>query len=258
MLEYETDILRTERLGGSIHLLTVQAEPIAADVKPGQFVQVRIGNGTDPFLRRTFSVCNADPDTGIVEILVDVIGRGTELLCRLDGGSRINMVGPLGNPFDLTLGGDSPCILIAGGIGAAPLIFAARIMGRTGTRQFEFIMGSRTAAAQSFLDSIAADISILKATDDGSIGFTGTAAGLLIKHLHKNVPSAMFCCGPHPMMRAVASIATEYEIPCQVSLEERMACGIGACLGCAVRMIDGEMRRSCVDGPVFDASEVAW
>ena len=258
MLEYEADIIRTERLGGSIHHITVMAEPIATDVKPGQFVQVRIGNGTDPFLRRTFSVCNADPHTGTVELLVDVIGRGTEILCRLDGGSHINMIGPLGKPFDLKLGGDKPCLLLAGGIGAAPLIFTARTFERSGARQFDFITGSRNAVAQSFLDSIAAGITIHKATDDGSIGYTGTAAGLLEERLHSVLPAAMFCCGPHPMMRAVAGIAMKHGIPCQVSLEERMACGIGACIGCAVRMVNGEMRRSCVDGPVFDAGEVAW
>jgi len=258
MLEYEADIIRTERLGGSIHHLTVSAEPIAADVKPGQFVQVRVGNGSDPFLRRTFSVCNADPRAGTVELLVDVIGRGTGMLCRLDGGSPINMIGPLGTPFDLSLGGNVPCMLVAGGIGAAPLVFVARTLLHTGARRFEFIMGSRTISAQSFLDFFTADIPIWKATDDGSLGFAGTAADLLEDRLRTETPAAIFCCGPHPMMRAVARIAAANDVPCQVSLEERMACGIGACLGCAVRMANGEMRRSCVDGPVFAADEVAW
>lgn len=257
MLEYEADIIRTERLGDSVHHITVNAGPIAADVRPGQFVQVRIGNGTDPFLRRTFSVSGADPETGALELLVDAVGRGTEALCSMGDGMRLNLIGPLGNAFDTALGGDKPCVLVAGGIGAAPLLFLARAMEQSG-RRFEFLMGARTASAMSFLDTVAAGISVVKATDDGSLGFTGTAAGLLAELLTSTSPSAIFCCGPHPMMKAVASIAATAAIPCRISTEERMACGIGACLGCAVKMKNGDMLRSCVDGPVFDAGEVAW
>jgi len=257
MREYEAGIIRTERSGGAAFILGLSCPGIAREVLPGQFVQVRVSEGTDPFLRRTFSVCDADAENGEITLLIDEIGRGTAILCSLKRGGCVSVIGPLGRGFDPGLGGEGPCLLVAGGTGAAPLLFLFRRLLENGVRAAAFLAGARTAeslAAVRKLVPANADVSF--ATDDGSLGYRGFVSGLMAEALERGKSSAVFACGPLPMMRAVAGLAARSVIPCQVSLEERMACGIGACLGCAVKMRDGSMVRSCVDGPVFDAGEV--
>jgi len=257
MREYATDISRIEHRGLNIHTLDLHAPGIAKEAEPGMFVQVRVGSGTDPFLRRTFSICGARPDTGAVTLLVDVIGRGTELLC---GGAcgPVSVLGPLGRGFDAGLGGDGRCALIGGGTGAAPLAFLAARLATAG-RPVTAYFGGRTGGYRRVIDGLLPDdVPWETAADDGSAGFHGTVADLAAARFRDGLPSAIYACGPRPMLSAVAALAGERGIPCEVSLEENMACGLGVCMGCAVQLRSGAMVRSCVDGPVFDAREVAW
>jgi len=259
MREYEADILQIEPRGPSAFLIDlVIPDPVFFAI-PGQFVQVRISDGADPFLRRPFSLCGAEPKTGFIRLMIDAIGRGTCLLRGLPCGGKLNLIGPLGAGFDPELGGRTPCILVAGGLGAAPLVFLANWYGRRSGREVVFMIGARNEERLAVADNlIERGAAVMLATEDGSREYHGPVTGLLEKKLAEFSPGAIFTCGPRPMLRAVAEIARRAGIPCQVSLEERMACGIGACLGCAVQLADGSMARVCANGPVFDAEEIAW
>ena len=259
MQEYEAGIIRTEFRGDNKYLISLSCKDIASKTAPGQFVQVRVGIGTDPFLRRTFSVCSADAERGIIQLLIDIVGRGTELLCCMKRGGTVNIIGPLGTGFDIHLGGDGQCILAAGGTGAAPLLFLAETLCRSVKRPVTLMMGGHTDSAIKVIDGLISDgITVINATDDGSSGFHGMVSALLEETLKSINPEVIYTCGPYSMMKEVARIVEYASLPCQVSLEERMACGIGVCLGCTVRLRDGRMVRSCVEGPVFNAFEVKW
>lgn len=259
MREYEAGIIRTERRTPTGYLIDLGCGEIAQTAAPGQFVQVRIGRGTDPFLRRTFSIFGTLPENGVIRLMIDVVGLGTELLCALRRGEMVNLVGPLGKGFNSDLGGNGTAVLAAGGIGAAPLLFLAETILRSGKRPAVFLMGGKTKNHLSIIEELIGEgVKVMEATDDGSRGYHGMVTALLEERIRELSPSALYVCGPSPMMKAAAEIAHSAGVPCQLSLEERMACGIGACLGCAVRMKDGSMARSCVEGPVFNADEVAW
>ncbi len=257
MQEYAADIIRIEHIALESYLISIECPGIATTIKPGQFVQVRAGDTTAPFLRRSFSICEVDVDKGYVTLLVNVVGPGTKMLCHMKRGYTVSVIGPLGHGFDMERASTGSIVLVAGGTGAAPLIFLANTLGERKTGTSTFIIGGKTAdavkSAELCLDT---SVTILEATEDGSRGYHGFVTGLLEKKMPEIKPSMIFTCGPHPMMKAVAEIAESHSLPCQVSLEERMACGIGACLGCAVEMKNGKMLRSCVDGPVFNAEEI--
>ena len=272
MREYEAGIILTERRGPSYLRIDIECPEIARTAVPGQFVQVRVTEGSDPFLRRTFSLCGSDPGKGTVSLMIDVVGRGTVLLCGARRGHTLNLLGPLGAGFDLSAGAPGHWMLVAGGIGAAPLIFLAGRLAEARGKRVTFLMGARTKPHHAMLDGMLPErVPVIPATDDGSLGYHGPIGDLLDTLLPSNYPACartrgdptfapdvIAACGPRPMMAAAARIAHERGIPCWVSLEERMACGIGACLGCAVRIADGRMARTCLDGPVFDAEELAW
>ncbi len=259
MRRFAADIIQIDRRGPATFLVELNCPDIAGAATPGQFVQVRVSTGTDPFLRRTFSLHGVDPASGVIRLLVDVVGPGTRHLCDLRCGGTLDIIGPLGNGFDLQFGNPGPCVLVAGGVGAAPLVFLAERLIRDGSRPVTFLMGARSAEHLSIMEgAFGPAVEVKCATDDGSAGYHGFVTGLLEELLPQVNPGVIYVCGPHPMMRAVAAMASRAGVPCQVSLEERMACGIGACLGCAVRLAGGGMARSCKEGPVFDAGRLAW
>ncbi|MFC1607885.1 dihydroorotate dehydrogenase electron transfer subunit [Candidatus Latescibacterota bacterium] len=257
MHEYEAGIIQTENRGNFTYIVTLSCETIAREVVAGQFVQVRVGTGTDPFLRRTFSVFGVDRSRGLVKLMIDAIGPGTELLAGTKHGCSLSVIGPLGNGFDLT--DISSCLLVAGGVGIAPLLFLSESLKTKIAGPVEFMVGTQTAGVHEAYDGLYGDnLTVLRATDDGSLGYKGFVTVLLEARLGTMKPDCIYTCGPHQMMKAVAAIAEKHGIRCQVSLEERMACGVGACYGCTVQLQDGSMVRTCVDGPVFDAHEVTW
>ena len=234
---------------------------IARNAIPGQFIQVRVNRSYDPLLCRPLAVYRAKGD--IFEILFKVVGKGTRLLTEKNIGDTLDITGPLGNCFpiddDFQL-----AILVAGGMGIAALMSLAEAMG--GSRTIALIGAStrdKIVGEKGLLD-LGAEVRI--ATEDGTVGYKGMVSELLREVLlmekYSTATRRIFACGPIPMLKAVAHVADQYKIPAYVSLEERMACGIGACLGCAVRVIspglEPQYKMVCTDGPVFDAQEIAW
>jgi len=259
MREYEAGIIRTECHGGKIYIIHLSCSEIAREVTPGQFVQVRVNKGTDPFLRRTFSVYGADRKRGQIKLMVEVVGRGTELMAAVKRGDCFNIIGPLGKGFHREPRGNGTSILVAGGVGAAPLFFLADTVRPAHSNHMVFMIGAQTSEIhRAFEGLFGSHVTVMKATDDGSLGYHGLVSRLLEELVESIKPDVIYTCGPHPMMKAVAAISRKAGVWCEASLEQRMACGIGACYGCAVPLVDGRMVRSCVEGPVFDAHEVEW
>ncbi len=259
MQEYEAGILRTELRANNTYIIDLSCGVVAREAVPGQFIQVRVGCGADPFLRRTFSICGADPECGEIKLMIKVKGQGTKILCSTERSKTVNVIGTMGNGFNLQLGGSGPYVLVAGGMGAAPLVFLAKALKQSFKRQVVFMMGAKNSGALDIIDGlIVKGADVMTATDDGSSGFHGIVSDLLQENISSISPAAIYACGPLQMMKAVAAVAKSEGISCQVSLEERMACGVGACFGCAVQLSNGQMSRTCVDGPVFFADEVYW
>ncbi|MCI5210400.1 MAG: dihydroorotate dehydrogenase electron transfer subunit [Candidatus Electrothrix sp. ATG2] len=254
--QQKCSILGRDRLAPDVFRLTLQAPGIAASASPGQFVMVRVTDGLDPLLRRPFSIHRILAG-GNISLLFKVIGRGTEVLARRCIGDQLDVVGPLGNGFALP--DDRPVCLIGGGMGIAPLLFLAEHLHANGreTKKDHVLLGART---QDELSPLADEFSSLGytvqlATDDGSIGHKGFIPDLL-DFLLPTVEQ-VYTCGPHLMMKNVVRQCQQAEVNCQVSLETHMACGMGACLGCAV---DGKkgLVHVCKHGPVFKADQLEW
>ncbi len=221
---------------------------------PGQFVHIACGHSR--LLRRPISVCTCQDDSpeGGLAIVFEVRGQGTDWLARREIGDKLDVLGLLGNGFMLRA--DGRYLLAGGGIGVPPLYGCAQYADGKATAVLGFRSAERAILLPQFAD-ICQDVRLY--TDDGSLGAKGYVADGVRAVLDKDKDfTAVLACGPKVMLRGVAQAAEEYGIPCQVSMEERMACGVGACLGCAVQMADGSMKHVCKDGPVFNAGEVDW
>ena len=259
MSEYQENsvVQSNERLADSLYRLTLQAPRIAAASRPGQFVMVTCGHSLDPLLRRPFSI-HQIAATGSLQLLFKVIGRGTKLLSEARPGDLIDLLGPLGQGFRPRK--ESPVCLVGGGIGIAPLLFLAKTFLHQSlvSDACVVLLGSRTGGE---LQQLAAEFSQLgfpvqTATDDGSLGHHGLITDLLPPHLSQI--RKVYTCGPSPMMATVAGLCREAAVPCEASLEAYMACGLGACLGCAIHGATGGYKHVCKHGPVFNAEEIAW
>ena len=232
--------------------ITVLCPEIAELAVPGQFAQL-LAPGF--FLRRPISICGIDKTAGTIRMVFEVRGNGTEALSRLNAGDNIDLMAPLGHGFTKTEG---KAVCVGGGIGVPPMLGIASLYGADAA----VITGFRNAAAVILQeDFIAAGCETILCTDDGSAGIHGFVTAALEDHLQSKKADIIYACGPTPMLKAVAGIAEKYGIRCEVSLEQRMACGVGACLGCACRTErDGKEQflHVCKDGPVFDAKEVRF
>ncbi len=256
------------------------AWPAAArDAQPGQFIMVRVSEHTDPLLRRPFSICAAQQET--IDIVYNVVGKGTAAMARWQTGKMVNCIGPLGKGFVITAH-LKRAYLIAGGMGIAPLLFLfERFQPPPPGRFSALFVGGKTAQDVAVVDDFfpAMPHHIFYATEDGSRGFTGLVTDLLLHYLRDagqepRFSDGLFGCGPLPMLSRLSAIAQQQGIDCQVSLESRMACGIGACLGCAIRikafpddasgagdsrtMQGSSYHRVCADGPVFNSAALLW
>jgi len=246
-------VMKHTVLAGDVWELVVAAPEIASITKPGQFVHIRLTNTIDPLLRRPFSIADCDPAKGTLTFIYRVVGRGTALMTKLQPGDTINCMGPLGNGFDVTA---KRPLLVGGGMGLAPLLLLARAFC---SRPATILMGGRNEQ-ELFWPNLYATVcqNIHITSDDGSIGHHGFTVDLLPELLKQDKFDAIYACGPHVMLAGVAAIAAQYGVPCQVSLEDYMACGVGACLSCTCESTSGKRHKVCTDGPVFRAQEVVW
>ncbi|OUN86432.1 dihydroorotate oxidase [Flavonifractor sp. An52] len=220
----------------------------------GQFLHIACGEGL--LLRRPISVCMVQEDEpqDTARVVFEVRGEGTKWLAQRQVGDKVNVLGPLGNGFTVTP--NDRLLLVGGGIGVPPLLGQAAFTAKNSTAILGFRSADRAMLVEDYRDYCEA---VYLCSDDGSLGRHGFVDAQLKDILEKDKNfTAVLACGPKPMLKNVAKVAAEYGVPCQVSLEERMACGVGACLGCAVQMADGTMKHVCKDGPVFDAKEVDW
>ncbi|MBE6464699.1 MAG: dihydroorotate dehydrogenase electron transfer subunit [Eggerthellaceae bacterium] len=261
ILQRECEILSHEQLSETTWRIELSAKDIARLVKPGQFVHLRIPEFGEHILRRPFSVFQADSDAQVIRIVYRVVGEGTRRMTELACGDTVDIIGPIGNGWRLP--NEARRVLIIGaGVGAAPVYELAK-RGLNSGMDVTVVLGAQTHAELVFEKPyLELGVNVTCATDDGSYGFAGfcTDAALEAVDAAKAAGEPFdYCavCGPYPVMRIAAGFCREKGIPCEVSMERRMACGIGACLSCVLDTTDGK-KRSCVDGPVFDANEVKW
>ncbi len=235
--------------------IVLHAPEIARCAAPGQFVHVRPpGVGCDPLLRRPLAIARAEGDSLV--LIVDVVGRGTRALAARRPGDEVDLIGPLGNGWPALEGVSGPIALVAGGTGVASLMsfhhaFADKL-------RLHPLLGARTAQRLLGAEYFRQAPNTRLATDDATAGFCGTVVELLRQAWDEIRPQAVLACGPEAMLAAVAELARQRGVCCYVSLEQRMGCGFGVCMGCAVPLARGGYARVCVDGPVFEAAEVAW
>lgn len=259
MMDICGEVVRQIPLKANYWLLELRVGKLADQARPGQFVHVRVPGLALAALRRPFSIFGAD--AGVLRILYKNVGRGTSEMARLEAGSEIQVIGPLGNGFPLEPQGFP--VLVAGGYGVAPLSFLASKLKVKGV----LLAGGRSEedilAVETF-DKLGWPVKV--ATQDGSLGTQGVVTVLLdseLRQLHeKGVHATLYACGPDGMLRAVAERALAVKCPAWLSLDKHMVCGVGACLACVqkLRREDGSewIGRVCHDGPIFEAREIVW
>jgi dihydroorotate dehydrogenase electron transfer subunit len=261
----KSSIIENVQVAPRIMRITLHAPEVARTAQPGQFVHLLCSESGsfDPLLRRPISIHNVRRDSGKVILMYEVRGRGTDLLSRMTEGDTVDLLGPLGNGFDLPKSSHAKTLVVGGGMGVAPLVFLAdELVKRVGCENVHVHVGYRTESALICRDDFELmDASVRAATEDGSYGATGYVTALVSEYLDEidseDTPT-VYACGPVPMLRAVSKIVCERGFTCLVSLEAKMACGIGACMGCAVKVKPDEYVRVCKEGPVFNADEVVW
>jgi len=254
MKQFKAKIISNRKIAKDHYALTFKANSsITRKVKPGQFFNIRITNSYKPLLRRPFSVHKIEKNE--IKILYKIVGEATKILSTKKKGNSLNILGPLGNSFDLKEG-VSNC-LVGGGHGVAPLYALAKELIKKREKTSIFIGASNKDYIVCTKEFKKLGTKVYVATDDGSMGYKGLVTSLLKKHLSNTKDGAIYACGPTSMLKALAKLAKKYKIPAQLSLEEYMACGIGTCLGCACKTKTG-YKMVCKDGPIFDSKDVIW
>lgn len=308
MYQIKAKITSNRRIIPQYYKLIIDAPQIAKKACPGQFVNVRIQEGYEPFLRKPFSIYRIGPQSigqkSNIELLYKVVGKGTNILSRKKQGEHLDIIGPLGKGYTLPVKAKKfqssrnrlrrmpqtdlqdkqkpKIILVGGGIGIASLFFLAEMLTRDRFFSVTVLIGSKCKKellCRANFNKLGCQVKT--ATEDGSYGFKGLVTNLLKKELtlYKSLPSSIiYACGPSLMLKEVAKISERINIPCQVCLEEYMACGVGTCLGCVVKIKSQispnpfqmdtfptdtlskkwEYVRVCKEGPVFNAKQVIW
>ena len=277
-------ILQNERVKGSYYKLTLEIAKGAPVPLPGQFFNIRCGEGTDPLIRRPLSVhCILKaPDHLALEILYQVIGKGTQWLSQKKKGENVDALGPLGNGFKMDPNVNN-IVLVAGGIGIAPLYaLGDQALKANLDAKVAILFGVRSQDHNFYEAECRRLGEVYISTDDGSNGFKGTATALLVDLLDRDrlsTKASFYGCGPKAMLKELAKVAGRFDLSLQVTLEEHMGCGFGACLSCAFPLKPSAVRKDeqwpkhflqwdeegkklyglmCKDGPVFDSKEVDW
>ncbi len=273
-------ILSNEEIAPGIFRMVVNMWKEAQKACPGQFVHIRCSSSNDPLLRRPLSIHELIPET--VGVLYRVVGKGTDLLSKKKRGDVLDIIGPLGCGFR-TKPAVEPVVIVAGGMGVAPLLFLAQSLMNVDRhmrakqalpqnrlaslplqrRDVRVLIGAKTREfilCEEEFTKLGCSVDI--ATDDGSYGQEGYVSSLFEESIRKKKAGQVFACGPNAMLREIAAMSARRAVECHVSLESRMGCGVGVCLGCVIKTkgkdgISG-YRRVCRDGPVFDAQTVLW
>ncbi len=259
--DLSTTVTSNELIAKNHYLLRCSCPEIAASAGPGQFIHVLIPQGSGLLLRRPFTIYTVEGDQ--ITMLYQLIGEGTHVLSRLKWGDPIQVLGPLGNTFDI-LPVPNPAIIVGGGAGIASLMLLATTLRRARVHTFGLVgsMNRRRLLSVEDLKTIGVETHI--ATDDGSVGHHGFVTELLTHLLdtHEMQSPIIYACGPDGMLHAVTKIGLDYHIPTQLAMENRMGCALGVCLGCVckVQMPEGgfEYQRVCTEGPVFNAKDIVW
>lgn len=255
-------IVENKEIYPGYFLIRANSPELAGRVVPGQFFDVRVTKRFDILLRRPFSIF--DYDEKDISMLYEVVGKGTSLLSILKPGEELDILGPLGNGFTIPMEIDR-VILVGGGIGVAPLFSWAKELMQMKKRgrkiDVEILIGAKNRyKVLCERDFKRIGLTPLIATDDGSAGYKGFVTELFKERVTSDErrETVVYACGPYPMLRELSAILKKYNLTGEISMERRMGCGMGACLGCVVKTIDGKYKRVCKDGPIFRADEVLW
>ena len=242
-----------QRLNADNYILTLSSDTDIENVNPGNFAEIKVPDAPDVFLRRPISILDVNHDENTISFYIKAIGKGTKKMGNLAIGSKLNLVYPLGNSF--SVGNQKNVLIVGGGSGIAPFIMLAEKLKKQNTT-VTFLIGARSKGDVFLTDEFSKFGDVHVITEDGSLG----EKGLVTQHsvFTDNLSfDYIYTCGPDPMMKAVAKIAHQKNIICEASLENMMACGIGACL-CCVTPTSGGNKCVCTDGPVFNTKELQW
>ncbi len=246
---HDFTIVERYQRGGQYFILVLKHDGKILPIAPGQFVEVLVQGVREVMLRRPISIHDVDEKRGTITLLIQIVGNGTRQLSKLQVGDSLSLVYPLGHGFTTDIPKQSKVLMVGGGAGIAPLLHLSRVLATKGIRP-TVLLGGRTAELIPVHNEFNPFGEVHIATDDGSLGHKG----LVISHpAFSNVYDIIYTCGPTPMMKAVARSAAERGIRCEVSLENMMACGVGACLCCVTDTDEGH-KCVCKEGPVFDIS----
>lgn len=257
-------VLENMEISSNHYLMEIESTLISDTALPGQFVMIKIGSGITPLLRRPFGIYKTDREKGSFNVLYRVVGEGTKLMSEIAPGVKLDILGPLGNSFTIEPEYER-VLLVAGGVGIAPLFSLARSLVYNGVEVKALVGGKNTDGLLAVKELSNLGVEVLIATENGETGHKGYVTDLMEKVvLNDNNISSVFTCGPTAMLKKVSSIAMDRGLPCQLSLEAIMACGFGVCLGCVVDVCSRkgssahDYRRVCCDGPVFKREDMLW
>jgi dihydroorotate dehydrogenase electron transfer subunit len=246
-------VIENKRLNNDFFILRLSGDNKIPDFKPGQFVQVRIDDSPETFLRRPISIHDVDYGTNTFKLLIQIAGKGTEKLSKLANGDILNLIYPLGNSFSMPLTNEN-VLLVGGGCGIAPLLFLGKYLVANGCTP-DVLLGFRNSARIIEFEEYSKIGKVFVTTEDGSMGETGFVSTHSIFSTH--IYNRIYCCGPDRMMKAMADYSKSRNIICEVSLENLMACGIGVCLCCIVDTVKGNLC-TCTEGPIFNVNDLKW
>jgi dihydroorotate dehydrogenase electron transfer subunit len=246
-------VVENKYLNKDFFILELTGDNKIPELRPGQFAQVRVDGSTETFLRRPISIHDVDYEKNTFKLLIQIAGKGTETLSRLKKGDSINLIYPLGNSFSMPLS-DERVLLVGGGCGIAPLLFLAKHLKANGCVP-DILLGFRNKDRIIEFEEYSRIGKVYVTTEDGSMGEKGyvTSHSAFSKQKYNRI----CCCGPDSMMKAIGAYSKDRNIACEVSLENLMACGIGACLCCIVDTVKGNLC-TCIDGPVFNVNDLKW
>jgi dihydroorotate dehydrogenase electron transfer subunit len=246
-------VLDNKRISDDFFVLHLGSNSILPNIKPGQFLQVKVEGSTDTFLRRPISIHSVDIHNNTIDLLIQIVGNGTKVLSGLERNDILNIIYPLGNSFSIP---EDNCniLLIGGGCGIAPLLYLGKYLKSKNFKP-DILLGFRNQGRVIEYDEYKAVGEVYLTTEDGSQGEKGYVTSHSV--LKDKTYDRIYCCGPESMMKAIASYCRQKGIFCEVSLENLMACGIGACLCCVVDTVKGH-QCTCIEGPIFNINDLKW